>query len=76
MSARRLTFEECHSNQGVTRCEDCEVYEKCCEYGAEKREELGCPSDRAYCGDDAGNGKCPKYTQCFVPELTKEGKPK
>lgn len=37
---RQLTFEECWEVMGVTKCEDCEVYEACCEYGAEKRAEM------------------------------------
>ena len=38
--SKQLTFEECWEIQGVTCCKDCEFYEKCCEYGDEKRREI------------------------------------
>ena len=34
-------FKRCHEMQGVDKCSDCEVYESCCEYGDEQRDELG-----------------------------------
>lgn len=36
----QMTFEECWKIQGVTKCEECSIYEKCCEYGDEKRAEM------------------------------------
>lgn len=32
-------FKECQTNQGITQCKDCHIYEKCCDYGAEVRVE-------------------------------------
>jgi hypothetical protein len=37
---KQMTYEECWKIQGVTRCEDCSIYNKCCEYGDEQRERL------------------------------------
>jgi len=34
-------FKRCHEIQEVEKCSDCDMYEDCCEYGDDKRSELG-----------------------------------
>jgi propanediol dehydratase small subunit len=34
-------FKRCHEMHEVEKCSECEVYEDCCEYGDDKRDEYG-----------------------------------